>query len=38
MRNVALLSRWHVHADEYAKEVIENKAFTILHEWDEDKD
>ncbi|WP_223820840.1 Gfo/Idh/MocA family protein [Bacillus sp. S3] len=34
--NVALLSRWHVHADDYARQVQENEHLTIQLVWDED--
>ncbi|ASK62573.1 dehydrogenase [Virgibacillus phasianinus] len=34
--NVALLSRWHVHADDYARAVHENDQLTIGLVWDED--
>jgi len=37
MINVALLSRWHVHADDYAKEAMENEHITIKGVWDEDE-
>jgi scyllo-inositol 2-dehydrogenase (NAD+) len=33
--NVALLSKWHVHAVDYAREAIENEAITIKTVWDE---
>ncbi|MCF6408139.1 Gfo/Idh/MocA family protein [Pseudalkalibacillus salsuginis] len=36
MVNVALLSKWHVHADDYAKQALENKNVTIKVVWDED--
>lgn len=36
MINVALLSRWHVHADDYAKEAEENRNINIHTVWDED--
>lgn len=36
MINVALLSRWHVHADDYASEVEENEHLSIQLVWDED--
>jgi predicted dehydrogenase len=36
MINVALLSRWHVHADDYAGDVTENDALSIKLVWDED--
>ncbi|WP_430790696.1 Gfo/Idh/MocA family protein [Virgibacillus flavescens] len=35
--NVALLSRWHVHADDYAREVLGNEKLAISFVWDEDK-
>ena len=31
-----MLSRWHVHANDYAKEAIENKDIEIVAVWDED--
>ncbi|PAV31675.1 dehydrogenase [Virgibacillus profundi] len=36
MINVALLSRWHVHADDYAREAKENEQLNITQMWDED--
>ncbi len=36
MLNVALLSRWHVHADDYANQVRGNNDITITMVWDED--
>lgn len=36
MINVALLSRWHVHANDYAREAKENKQLNIVQVWDED--
>ena len=36
MINVALLSRWHVHADDYAREVKANEHLSIQLVWDED--
>ncbi|QGH36634.1 gfo/Idh/MocA family oxidoreductase [Gracilibacillus salitolerans] len=36
MLNVALLSRWHVHADDYANQVRGNDDMTITMVWDED--
>ncbi|WP_225218750.1 Gfo/Idh/MocA family protein [Fictibacillus norfolkensis] len=33
--NVALLSKWHVHAVDYAREAMENEAITIKTVWDE---
>lgn len=36
MIHVALLSRWHVHADDYAREASENKGVSIQLVWDED--
>ncbi|MBD7963521.1 Gfo/Idh/MocA family oxidoreductase [Fictibacillus sp. Sa2CUA10] len=35
MMNVALLSKWHVHAVDYAREAMENEAITIKTVWDE---
>ncbi len=36
MIKVAMLSRWHVHADDYAKEAMENPNIEICVVWDED--
>ncbi|ASK60705.1 dehydrogenase [Virgibacillus phasianinus] len=36
MLNVALLSRWHVHADDYAREASENENVSIELVWDEE--
>ncbi|MED1203988.1 Gfo/Idh/MocA family protein [Heyndrickxia acidicola] len=36
MLKVALLSRWHVHADDYAREAKENPNIFISAIWDED--
>lgn len=36
MINVALLSRWHVHADDYARQARENEHLSIQLVWDED--
>lgn len=36
MINVALLSRWHVHADDYAREAKANENISIQLVWDED--
>ncbi|RDW15425.1 Gfo/Idh/MocA family protein [Oceanobacillus chungangensis] len=36
MINVALLSRWHVHADDYAREAEANEQLNIVQVWDED--
>ncbi|MBD1382379.1 Gfo/Idh/MocA family protein [Metabacillus arenae] len=38
MLGVALLSRWHVHADEYAEEVKNNPYFEIKCVWDEENE
>ncbi|RDW21486.1 gfo/Idh/MocA family oxidoreductase [Oceanobacillus arenosus] len=38
MINVALLSRWHVHADDYAREARENEQINIVQVWDEDQE
>ncbi|GGP11271.1 Gfo/Idh/MocA family protein [Oceanobacillus neutriphilus] len=38
MMNVALLSRWHVHADDYAKEAGANDYLNIVQVWDEDQE
>ncbi|MBH0164957.1 Gfo/Idh/MocA family oxidoreductase [Fictibacillus sp. 7GRE50] len=36
--NVALLSKWHVHAVDYAREALENESITIKTVWDENKE
>ncbi|MBY6037587.1 Gfo/Idh/MocA family oxidoreductase [Fictibacillus nanhaiensis] len=36
MVNVALLSKWHVHAVDYAREAQENEEISIKMVWDED--
>ncbi|TDL31386.1 Gfo/Idh/MocA family oxidoreductase [Jeotgalibacillus sp. S-D1] len=36
MINTALLSRWHVHADDYEKEANDNPAISIQAVWDDD--
>lgn len=36
--NVALLSKWHVHAVDYAREATENKEISIQTVWDENKE
>ncbi|SFG24599.1 Predicted dehydrogenase [Halobacillus alkaliphilus] len=36
MLKVALLSKWHVHADDYAAQAQENPNITISSVWDED--
>jgi predicted dehydrogenase len=36
MLRVAVLSRWHVHADQYAREVRENGDAEVVRVWDED--
>ena len=36
MLRVALLSRWHVHADQYADEIRANAAADVCMVWDED--
>ncbi|WP_080873387.1 Gfo/Idh/MocA family protein [Oceanobacillus timonensis] len=38
MINVALLSRWHVHADDYAREVNENEYLSVQLVWDEEEE
>ncbi|WP_062237126.1 Gfo/Idh/MocA family protein [Fictibacillus sp. FJAT-27399] len=38
MINVALLSKWHVHAKDYAKEASENKDINISVVWDENSE
>jgi scyllo-inositol 2-dehydrogenase (NAD+) len=35
MINVALLSKWHVHAADYAREAIQNPSIRIIKVWDE---
>lgn len=35
MVRTALLSKWHVHAQEYAEEAIRNEHITLTHVWDE---
>ncbi|PLT29410.1 Gfo/Idh/MocA family protein [Peribacillus deserti] len=37
MINVALLSRWHVHADEYAEQAQNNPDLSIKMVWDENE-
>src|SRR5699024_4000381 len=34
--NVALLSRWHVHADDYANQILQNDSLSISMVWDEE--
>ncbi|WNB91036.1 Gfo/Idh/MocA family oxidoreductase [Bacillus sp. NEB1478] len=34
--NVALISKWHVHAVDYAREAQENESISIKQVWDED--
>lgn len=36
MIHVALLSRWHVHADDYEREIRENEHLSVQLVWDED--
>lgn len=38
MVNIALLSRWHVHADDYAREIQANDNLSIKLVWDENAD
>lgn len=38
MINVALLSRWHVHADDYAKDARNHPQLDIKLVWDEDEE
>ncbi len=38
MIKTALLSNWHVHAQEYAEEAIQNEHIFLTHVWDEQKD
>ena len=38
MLRVAMLSRWHVHADQYAREIREHDAAEVCAVWDEDAD
>jgi predicted dehydrogenase len=37
MINVALLSKWHVHAEDYAKQAEKNEDLSIQMVWDEDE-
>lgn len=37
MINVALLSKWHVHAEDYAKQATKNEDLSIQMVWDEDE-
>lgn len=36
MVKVAMLSRWHVHANDYAREALEHNDVEITAVWDED--
>ncbi|WP_409300773.1 Gfo/Idh/MocA family protein [Peribacillus sp. SCS-155] len=36
MLNIALLSKWHVHAEDYARQAIQNKNINIKVVWDEE--
>lgn len=38
MIRTALLSKWHVHAQEYAEEAIQNEHIALTHVWDEQKE
>ncbi|KKI90081.1 dehydrogenase [Bacillus sp. SA1-12] len=38
MLNVALLSKWHVHAEDYARQASENENVTIKVVWDENEE
>jgi scyllo-inositol 2-dehydrogenase (NAD+) len=38
MLKVAMLSKWHVHAEDYAREAIENVNLSIKMVWDERKE
>ena len=38
MLRVAVLSRWHVHADQYAREVAANERAEVALAWDEQPD
>lgn len=38
MMKTALLSKWHVHAQEYAEEALQNEHITLTHVWDEEKE
>ncbi|ART75265.1 dehydrogenase [Sutcliffiella horikoshii] len=38
MIRTALLSKWHVHAQEYAEEAIQNEHIVLTHVWDEQKE
>ncbi|KIL51249.1 NADH-dependent dehydrogenase [Jeotgalibacillus alimentarius] len=37
MINVAMLSRWHVHADDYIKEALNHPEINVTAIWDEDR-
>jgi predicted dehydrogenase len=38
MINVALLSKWHVHAGQYAEQAMNNEKISVKVVWDEDKE
>lgn len=38
MIQVALLSRWHVHANDYASQALENPDLSVVAVWDEDRE
>ncbi|MBW7461942.1 Gfo/Idh/MocA family oxidoreductase, partial [Paenibacillus sepulcri] len=38
MLNVAMISKWHVHAEGYAKHLQSHGSVTITSVWDENKD
>lgn len=38
MVNVALLSKWHVHAEDYAHQALQNEHLSIKLVWDEDEE
>lgn len=37
MLKIAMLSKWHVHAEGYAKEFMACEGVSVTHVWDEDK-
>lgn len=38
MIQVALLSRWHVHANDYASQALENPNLSVVAVWDEERE
>jgi predicted dehydrogenase len=36
MMNVAIISYWHVHAEEYTRSIIEKTSSKVTAVWDED--